>query len=190
MQKLGQIENNFRIFVWVSWNDLNWGRLENNSNISAKQSSSSSYFSSLSAYSFHFTFSLLVSFHHRRHICSILSSSRHHIRSIFSLSPRTIMISPQRRPLCGGAWDELWSNRAPILSCALLKISWDLRNSLLLAIWSPSPQNFLIFYRRSCQCQFEEQNSVTYYMKIWFVHINSRAFCLIFHFLKILFLLL
>ena len=121
MQKLGQIENNFRIFVWVSWNDLNWGRLENNSNISAKQSSSSSYFSSLSAYSFHFTFSLLVSFHHRRHICSILSSSRHHIRSIFSLSPRTIMISPQRRPLCGGAWDELWSNRAPILSCAASK---------------------------------------------------------------------
>ena len=76
MQKLGQIENNFRIFVWVSWNNLNWGRLENNSNISAKQSSSSSYFSSLSAYSFHFfTFSLLVSFHHRRHICSIFSSS-------------------------------------------------------------------------------------------------------------------
>ena len=111
MQKLGQIENNFRIFVWVSWNDLNWGRLENNSNISAKQSSSSSYFSSLSAYSFHFfAFSLLVSFHHRRHICSIFSSS-----------PRTIMISPQRRPLCGGAWDELWSNRAPILSCAASK---------------------------------------------------------------------
>ena len=78
MQKLGQIENNFRIFVWVSWNDLNWGRLENNSNISAKQSSSSSYFSSLSAYSFHFfTFSLLVSFHHRRHICSIFSLSPH-----------------------------------------------------------------------------------------------------------------
>lgn len=78
MQKLGQIENNFRIFVWVSWNNLNWGRLENNSNISAKQSSSSSYFSSLSAYSFHFfTFSLLVSFHHRRHICSIFTSSPH-----------------------------------------------------------------------------------------------------------------